>query len=221
MKKVVCDSSSIIALSMNCLLWLLGKFKAEFYIPLYVRKEIFDVPVSSPKYGFEAMRNGLAIGNILKVRGTNVKLRKKVMDLGNSLLKVEGRPIQIIHAGEADAIALALSEGIDTFLVDEKNTRFMIENREILRESIQRRMHKKVEIDREVEKEIVKLMGHLKVIRSTEILAVAVKRGILDWPYTKKDLLRNALYALKFSGCAITEAEIVELVNLVVPTKVI
>jgi len=98
-------------------------------------------------------------------------------------------------------------------LVDEKNTRLMIENPEALRRIVEKRIGKRVEINWEAVREIQRMTKGLRIIRSAEIVTIAVKRGILNWPYSKKELLKNALYALKFSGCAITEKEIIELVN--------
>ena len=217
--KVVCDSSSIIALSMNCLLWILNKFEAEFIIPPYVRKEIFDAPINNPRYAFEAMRNALLLGTKIKVVETDLKLRDRIIELANSLYHSEGRNITIIHYGEADVLALARKEDIETILVDEKNTRLLIEDREMLKRSLENRMKRKIEINEEAEKAIGKILDGLRVIRSSELVAVAVKRGYFDWPYNRRDLLRSALYALKFSGCAISDAEIIELINLVAPVK--
>jgi len=213
MKALSCDSSSIIALSENCLLWLLDKFDAEFWIPPYVKKEIMDNPITTKKYGFEAMRNGLIIGNVIKVVETNERLRDKIINVGNRLLRAEGRFLRIIHCGEADALALAIEKGLKGILVDEKNTRLMIENPEALRRIVEKRIGKRVEINWEAVREIQRMTKGLRIIRSAEIVTIAVKRGILNWPYSKKELLKNALYALKFSGCAITEKEIIELVN--------
>lgn len=219
MKQVVCDSSSIITLSTNCLLWLLDKFEVDFLIPIYVRKEIMDNPINTKKYAFEAMRNGLAIGKTLRVEKTDVELRDKIIHLSNSLFMHKGRSIEIIQAGEADALALAIEKGVKTLLVDEKNTRLLIEDKELLRKVVERRTGRTIEINRQAASEIEKMFKELKVIRTSEIVAVAIKRGLLDWPYPKKELLRGALTAMKLSGCAISSEEIVEIVNIMAPTK--
>ena len=78
---------------------------------------------------------------------------------------------------------------------------------------------RKIEINQKVRETLANELKGLKIIRSSELVAEAVKMGVIDWPYSKRQLLRSALYALKFKGCAITEGEIVELVNMVAPVK--
>jgi predicted nucleic acid-binding protein len=218
-KMVSCDSSSIITLSTNCLLWLLDKFDAEFLIPVYVRKEIIDNPRHTRKYAFEALRNGLMVGNGLRVEKTDAKLRNKITELSNTLYMHKGKPIEIIQAGEADALALAVEKDIKTLLVDEKNTRLLLEDKELLRQVVQKRTHRNIEVNGGVAKELDHMLEGINAIRSSELVAVAIKRGILDWPYPKKELLNSTLTAIKFGGCAITSEEITEITNIIAPTR--
>jgi predicted nucleic acid-binding protein len=220
MKQVCCDSSSIITLSTNCLLWLLDKFDCEFMIPNFVKKEVVDNPLNSTKYSFEAMRNGLCIGSSLKVEQTNPELRDQIIKLSNSLFTCRGRPIEIIQYGEADALALAIEKKVNMLLVDEKNTRLLIEDKRILKKVMERRTGKDLEINSEASKKLDELLKGIKVIRSSELVAVAINRGLLDWPYPKKELVRSSLTSLKYSGCAISSSEIIEITNIVAPTKI-
>ena len=135
--------------------------------------------IIAKKYGFEAMRNGMYIGKVLKVEETDRKLRDRIIEVSNSVLRADGRGIRIIHYGEADAIALALKKGIKYLLVDEKNTRLLIEDIDLLRKAVERRIRKKIEIDESARKEMEKMLKGIRVIRSTELVAVAVKRGII------------------------------------------
>ena len=219
MKAVSCDSSSIITLSTNCLLWLLEKFEADFLVAPYVMKEIVENPLNTKRYGFEAMRNGLAIGKSLKVEKSDPELRDKIIRLSNMIYMHKGRAIEIIQNGEADAVSLAINKGINTLLVDEKNTRLLIEDKEVLRRVVEKRTHKHMEINEDAASELEKILDGLKIIRSSEVVAVAIKRGMLDWPYSKKDLTKNALTSLKYSGCAISSAEILEITNTIAPTS--
>lgn len=220
MNRIVCDASSIITLSSNCLLGILKEFKnIEFVIPPAVRKEAVDTPMRSKRHGFDAMRNGKGIGNIIKVLDTDAELRDKLLKLSNSVFVSKNRNINIVHRGEIDMIAVAIKHGIQTLLVDEKNTKLLIEDRPRLKNMMERRMGRKIEINQKVEEDLIKELKGLFVIRSSELVAEAVKRNIIDWPFPKRRLLQSALYALKFKGCAITEGEIVELVNLVAPIK--
>ena len=214
MKQISCDSSSIIALSSNCLMWVLDRFETDFIIPFYVKKEIIDTPLKGKKYSFEAMKHGLLIGNTLKIKETDSILRDKIIKLSNTLLMHKNKPIEIIQYGEADAIALAIKEGITTLLVDEKNTRLLIEDMEGLKKVIERRTGRDFEINKTSAQELHKLLDGLKIIRSTELVAVAIKRGFFDWPYPRANIIKNALTALKFSGCAISSREINETVDI-------
>ncbi len=214
MKAISCDSSSIIALGTNCLTWLFERFDTEFWIPNYVKKEIVDNPLHSYKFGFEAMRNGTLLGRGLKLKETDPQLRNRIIGLANSLFHHKSRPIEIIQYGEADALALSVKEGVP-LLVDEKNTRLLVENREQLRKLSEHRTGKTIEMNEDVSRELGKLMKGVKVIRSSELVTVAVKRGFFEWGYPKRQLLQSMLNALKLSGCAINSEEIKELVESV------
>lgn len=220
MNRIVCDASSIITLSSNCLLGILEKFKnIEFVIPPAVRKEAVDTPINSKRHGFDAMRNGKGIGKIIKVLDTDSELRDKLLRLSNSVFVSKNRNFKIVHRGEIDMIAVAKKHGIQTILIDEKNTKLLIENRPLLKKMIERRTGRKIEINQEIEEELAKEFEGLFIIRSSELVAEAVKQNMIEWPYPKRRILQSALYALKFKGCAITEGEIVELINLVAPVK--
>lgn len=219
MKALSCDSSSIITLSTNCILWLLDKFEADFFIAPYVMKEVVDNPLNTKRYGFEAMRNGLAVGKSLKVKKSDPETRDRIIQLSNTLYMHKGKPIEIIQQGEADAVSMALKEGITTLLVDEKNTRLLIEDKELLRRVVEKRTNKSIEINSGSAGELEKITRGLKVIRSSELVAVAIRRGMFDWPYSRRDLAKNILTSLKYSGCAISSAEILELTNIVAPTE--
>ena len=54
MKSLVFDAGPIISLTMNNLLWLLDplkvNFKGEFYIPMAVKGELVDRPLTTKKF---------------------------------------------------------------------------------------------------------------------------------------------------------------------------
>jgi len=94
-------------------------------------------------------------------------------------------------------------------------TRLILEDPHTLMRIMERRTGRRVEVNEEVWEELRKMAKGVRIIRSAELVAIAVKRGIIDWPYPKRELLRNMLYALKFSGCSISEGEILELLNTI------
>ncbi len=213
MKKIACDSSSIIAISMNCLLWIFEKFNAEFLVPEAVVSEIYYRPLNSRSFSFEAMRNGNYIGRVFKVKKADAVLTRKILDTANNLITIEGRPKVILHRGEAEALALILQYKLPYFLVDERIARLVVEAPEKIAEIIERRLGRKTAVNENALRQLKKWFSGVSVIRSTELVAVAIDKGIISWNYPKKRLLFAALHALKRAGCAITEEEIREIVN--------
>ncbi len=224
--KIICDSSSIITLADNCLFYIveaLSRKGTDFLIPVAVKKEIFNTPISTRKFKFEAVRVGEAIRKgWLKVYDSEKpkrevrKIANKIMDASNELFFVGRKPLRLIQYGEAEALALARVIGVNTILVDEKNTRMIIENPEAMAEFIGRRIGKNVSVNRNALKALKHELRGLEVIRSVEVVMVALEQGLLDHYVqkndgtSKKDLVLGLLYALKKSGCAISEDEIRE-----------
>ena len=60
MKAMVIDSSSLISISLNDLLWTLPilkeKFNGEMFITESVKNEIINVPIKSKRFKLEAMQ---------------------------------------------------------------------------------------------------------------------------------------------------------------------
>ena len=52
-----------------------------------------------------------------------------------------------------------------------------------------------------------------KIIRSSELIYVAYKKGLIRWK--NKEILDGLLYALKFKGCAISGDEIEQIKKIV------
>ena len=61
MEKIICDASSLISLSENCLLGILPKLGAEFVIPMGVKKELVDKPLKVDEFQLKALRLRKAI----------------------------------------------------------------------------------------------------------------------------------------------------------------
>jgi predicted nucleic acid-binding protein len=228
--EVVCDSSSIIALSEVCLLGLLSKFSAEgvkFYIPVGVRKEIVDTPITTKSFRLEATRiHGAIVKGDLVVldkgdlSGKILEMANEILNLSNNLFSCEGRPIHLLDYGEADALALALTIGCPTILVDEKTTRLLIENPMGLHESLQTRIGKQVATAQKNLSQLADLLKPLSVLRSAELVSVGYLKGHLEAVSCGdkgRDLLFGALFAIKENGCSISENEIREYVEMLAP----
>lgn len=217
MKRIVCDSSSLISMSDNCLLWLLPNFKAEFLVPEEVKREVVDRPLKSTKFEFKAMRLNKAIdaGSIKVIADGGVTKRgKQLTDLTNSLFRYGKHNVNIIHGGEAESIALMEKQGIQTLLIDERTTRLLIEDREALKKYIEHRTGFHLKINHKIAKQLGDELGSINVIRSSELLAWAYENGLLDRYGEGRELLHASLYGLKYSGCAISTEEIEDYMRL-------
>lgn len=213
MNKVVCDSSSIISISENCLLGLLPKFRTEFVVPKGVEKEIVDKPLRVNEFEFKALRLKEAIKDglisVLDVPGVSERANQ-ILAEANSLFQPR---VKILHEGEAECLALLELIGGKTLMIDERTTRLLIEDPLSLGNFIQHRTSFKVRMNEELALDFSERFSNVNVIRSTELVAVAYERGFLD-KFGDGHLLHASLYALKFAGCAIAKKEIDEYLRL-------
>jgi len=212
MKKIVCDSSALISLSNICLLCLLKKLKADFIIPASVRQEVVDKPLGSNRFAFSALRIKEAIddGRVSVTHTPESKgVSLKLMRLANSLLKVGKKQVKLLHAGEAESLALLIClDDADTILIDERTTRLLIEDLDALVAFIGRRLHKKPSLNRDVAKDLKKMLKGIRVVRSSELVAFAFDQGLLKRFGSGSQVLNAVLYALRNSGCAVSLKEI-------------
>jgi hypothetical protein len=224
MRSLIFDSSTVITLAMNNLLWLLKplreRFKGEFYIPLSVKREIVDVPMNSKKFKFEAMQVLKVIDEgDLKIFDDS-KYKKKVDDVMKGVNRIYGgrkKRMQILHEAEIAALVLAKELKSEAVVVDERTTRMLVEKPLELGKLLQRKMHRDVEIAQGELKIFLDEYKEIKIIRSVELGVVAYEAGLLD-DYLirsgkkKKELRKNLLDALlwgvKLRGCAISVEEI-------------
>lgn len=229
-REVICDASSIIALAEVCLLEIVTAFSdsgVKFYVPVGVRKEIVDTPISTKSFRLEAIRIDSLIkrGEISVIDKEEVAARAreeggKVMALANSIFSCNGNPIHLIDYGESDAIGLAITTGCRLLLVDEKTTRLLIEDPKALQESLELRMGKKISVSESKLKALSEALSGISAIRSAELVAVGYSNGFLKkvcFNERGRDLLFGALVAVKENGCSITEKEIEDYLNLLAP----
>ena len=217
MKRIACDSSSLISLSNSCLLWLLRDLNAEFMISSSVEQEVVDKPLRSDRFAFSALRLKQAIGDgriVVASEPRAYEISLKLMRLANSLLVVNKKPVKLLHVGEAHSLALLVAlEDADTFLIDERTTRLLIEDLDALVAFISRRLHTKPVMDKGIAKELKKMLKGIRVVRSSEIVAFAFDEGLFKKLGSGKTVLRAVLCALRNSGCALSTKEIKQYVD--------
>ena len=223
MKSLVFDTSSIITLATNDLLWCLKPmremFNGEFCIPASVKRELVDVPLKIRRFRFEAMMINKIIGEELKVYDVDTG---NVLDNVNSVysskenMKVRspGGRIKILDKAEVDALLLA-DQLKGVYVVDERTLRMFVEEPENLRRLLENKLHTKISMDSDILK---RFRYKVDIIRSTELMTVALENGLLDHFVkngNKKDILDGLLWGLRLRGCAISTEEINDMIKLV------
>ena len=163
MKSLIFDAGPVISLAMNNLLWILEplkkKFGGKFYITEAVRKEIVDRPLETKKFKFEAIQVERLIENGVLDIIDNDFIREKTPNLlntANEIFKAYYNYINIVHYAEISVIAAAISLNADAVAIDEKTTRFLIENPKMIVEILKKTLHTPISISERKLKKINK-----------------------------------------------------------------
>jgi predicted nucleic acid-binding protein len=137
------------------------------------------------------------------------KETSRILLLANSAFSAKEK-INLIHKGEASCLAFSnLCNCQNVIAVDERTARMLSESPEGLRQIMESKLHMKISID----KKILSQLGKFNFIRSTEILFIAYKKKIFEYPHDK-NLLDALLYAVKYNGVAVSSREIEEMKRL-------
>jgi len=215
MALLVCDSSSLISLNESCLLASLDFLKrsshSEFRIPPEVMRETVQRPLKIRRFEYSAIRlNHLLQEGIVKLCEfpDTRKLTEEFLALSNSLFSVQGRPLQLVQRGEAECLAVYARAGAAALLIDEKTTRLLIESPQTLLNKISGEYEDKIEVNQRALEEWRKKTSGIFVMRSSELLAIAVSKGFFK-PYRslEREALHAALYAVRNAGCSVSEEE--------------
>lgn len=214
------DAGSVISLTQNNLLWLLRHLKkifgGKFLIPISVKKELIDKPLETFKFKFEALQVMRYIRKdvIDVVKRNDIELKaKQILELANHCFKARGNWINVLHQGETEVLAAAKILGSSAIVIDERTTRYLLEDVERLRLRMEHKLHTKVVADKNNLKELKKELKGLTAIRSVELIAVAYEHGLLDdfipnkttaVPDPRAALLDSILWGLKTNGCSIS-----------------
>ncbi len=226
MRNLVFDASSIISLATNNLLFvfeeLKKRFDGEFYIVDAVRNETVNVPLRSKMYKLEAIMVADVINrNIIKVYGKKMDEKASILyELSNSIFKAKGSFIKLMHSGEVESLAIAC-ETNSTLVVDERTTRLLVEDAELLAAILRRKLHTNVFIDRKKLAEFKDKVCNVNIIRSSELLVVAYELGLFDRYINKnslvnsrKEMLDALLWGVKLRGCSIGTNEINDIIKI-------
>jgi hypothetical protein len=222
-KAIIFDAGTIINFAMNGLLeefrGLKKIFNGKFLITQEVKMEIVDKPLSIKRFMLEALKvKELLDEKILELpsdigvdENLISKITNDVRNLANNIFYSHGSAIQIIAPGEASCIALSKilnDKKINNVIaVDERTIRVLFEKPENLESLLSKKLHTRVNAKRE---DFKNFKGY-QFIRSSELIYVAYKKGIVKLKNHKYQVLDALLYALKFNGCAISDEEISEI----------
>lgn len=222
MKSLIFDSSTIITLSLNNMLWILEplkkKFNGEFFIPSSVKNEIIDVPLKSKRFKLEALQvSNFVNRGILKIYDDSKYSEeiKRLTQMANSIYTSDGRYVTLLHGGEMGALVLAKNLNSEGLVIDERTARMFLEYPEQMGIMLKNKLHRDVRFDKENIKKFAEEFKKVKVIRSTELGVIAFELGILDeyirggkGREMKRELLDGFLWGMKLKGCAISVEEI-------------
>jgi len=230
-KALVFDAGPIISLTMNNLLWVLRKlrreFRGSFLITESVKNELVDRPIMTKRFKFEAIQvlKEIYTGTLNVVRSETIRNNaNRILELANHTFKANNAYIQIVQRGEIESIAALKHLNGNAVVIDERTTRMLVEEPENLRNLMQSRLHRRVEVNRENLKKLREELYGVRVIRSAELITIAYEKGILDtyvlpsemklYRNLDKQVLESTLWGLKLNGCSISQREIEQILKL-------
>ena len=215
-KALIFDSSSIITLALNNMLNVLPRLKeafgGKFLITPQVKNEIVDYPLNEKRFELEALLiSNLIEKGILEISSPAdlKKETKTAMDIANSAFAAHDEDIKILHEGESSCFALAklLSRDYKVFIaIDERTARVFSEKPENLQKLFEKKLHTGVRSD----KTKFSYFSGFDILRSSELLFVAYKKGFIDLPTEPEIAIDALLFAARFKGCSISYKEIQE-----------
>lgn len=213
--RIVFDSSCLISVSQTCLINILGglkkKTEAEFFIPEAVFEEVVKRPISIKRFELNAVRIKKAIddGWFEIAHYKDRQLFDQIGGTANSCFFAKGRPIRLLQKGEIEALALVKELGAEAFAIDERTTRMLVESPQQLRRLMQTRRNIRIEADKRNSSLLAEMFKGLTIVRSVELIALASQLGLLQEDLPKgEQSLEAALFAAKYSGCAVSSREI-------------
>jgi hypothetical protein len=228
MKVLAVDSSAIISLSTNCLLWTLNKLKeitgVHLVIPERVRYETVDKAIDTPRFKLEGTRVMRNIANrTFEVVKDDALMTagQQICDIANQCYSTNSGPIKIMHPGDGEVITLAKRAEGGGLITDERIMRTFLEDPEALRNILSSRLHTRVEFNQKAYKEVMHGLPELFVLRSADIIAIAYKKGVFDdflrpisEPETKRAFVSGMMWGLKLSGCSLSNEEVEDYIRI-------
>src|SRR3989344_4883859 len=231
MKALVFDSSSLISIATNNLLWILPllkkRFNGEFFITESVKNELINVPLKSKKFKLEAMQMlSLIAEGVIKIYKSEELGNKsqRMTDLANSAYIARETYIKIIQKAEVES--LILSAMLDcVYVVDEITMRLLVEDYKALANIFSEKLHAEIKINEKNISMLNKEVHKVPIIRSVEIMTIAYKLGMMNSYLNpeenkiininlRRNLLDGLLWGLRLRGCSVSSKEIADIMTL-------
>jgi len=229
MKSIGFDTGPIISLVTNNLLWIIEhlkrKYKGRFFITPAVKHELIDRPLMTKRFEFEAFQVSQLIrkGILEVIDNPNVKaMKNKLINWANNAFKARGRWLNIVSDAEIEVLAADAILDAEATVIDERTARMLLENPGRLTNLLEKKLHCRINSNKENIKNFQNQLKDVQIIRSTELVTIAYKMGLLDDYLVKKSklvknpkkrLLDAALWAVKVRGCSVSKSEIDEIVR--------
>ncbi len=224
-KPIVCDSSSLISLTESCFFPVIDYLTKKDHLRFLITEGVVYETISHPlrilreSYALSALKVKDAVekGVILeRVRDEKtIKLTEELLECANNMFYMRGRPLELVHEGEAEMLAFAYANDIPFVLMDERTTRLLVESPLAVKDHLESEFHINVMVNKDKIHEFRDITEGISVVRSIELLAFAYTRGYFDHFSEKQEIFRAALYKLKYSGCAISYDEIEEVFSYI------
>ncbi len=217
--KAVIDTGTMITFSSTCLMNVFKRFVEFNRVELIVSREVSDESVWKPIHNKRFALNAARIKHLFNEKIIHVvdttseitKLEKEILFLANNSFSTDRGPMAIVQRGEAEALALAQVYDATALFIDERTTRSLLENPLRLKQVLEKRQRTKVTMNKENIDKFRKMFSKIKVFRSVDVIAFAYEQDLFDNELDHSKLeLEAALYAAKFSGCAVSEKEIMD-----------
>jgi len=214
--KIVCDSSTLISLADTCnidaLAFLRKNAGLDFVIPPGVREEIISVPSKVKSLEFSALRIRKLVeeGTVRVEEPENLAVKtREIADAANRLYAVGGKPLKLIHEGEAESLALTSLAGSNVLSIDEKTTRLIVEDPLKLKEMVASEYVEKLSFDLGAYQKFRTIVPPLAIMRSAELIALAAKRGFFkNFGGHEEEAFHAAISSLRAAGCSLAQDEI-------------
>ncbi|HII53766.1 hypothetical protein COT30_02295 [Candidatus Micrarchaeota archaeon CG08_land_8_20_14_0_20_49_17] len=208
----LCDSSSLISLTNSCiynvLYYLKSKYSCKFLITPAIYAETVLRPLHIREYSFSAhMINQLVNDRVVELTEHShlEQERDRVLALANNIVSLDGKQLKLIQKGEAELIAYGKGTNV---LIDERTTRMLIENPHLLISHLRDEFRQSLSVNPRKLGEFKSYTNGMVMVRSTELAIFGYENGFFDKFKGKQDVLRSALYKLRYSGCSISFEEI-------------